>query len=547
MKYRLTFHLKLFIYLIIFFSVLLLMVGGYYYYSVDKQLYTELGNRAQVQAREIAIIPSLIDAVKKRDIAAIATLGNKLKQRSDASFIVIGDQHAIHLYHSEDPAALGKKMVGGDNKDVLAGKSIISLRRGGIGISLRSKAPIMDGNTVIGIVSVGYLKSHIDNLTLGKVGHVLLVILSLLLALFCFSWWFSRNLKKQMFGLEPLEIRLLVRQQKALLESIYEGVIAIDKQHRIAVINHAAKELLGLDGPSYKLRGKPIEEVIKSVPFFANEDMWVTDTHDEICRFNHITVIASRVRIMLKDELQGWVISFRDKNDIHSLSLQLSQVKRYANSLRILRHEQLNWTATLAGLLHLKRYDEAVQYIEAQSESAQVVLDFVSRRFCSPALCGLLLGKYASAHEKGIELLFDPRCQLNEIPAALNETELMSIIGNLIDNAVEATLTCQEAHYPVEVYIHDGEQELVIEIADQGTGIDPNIAERIFEMGVTSKSEGDHGLGLHLVASYVNQAHGIIEVSANQPHGAIFSIFIPKNSSFNQPTETHRDSEHHAY
>lgn len=531
MPLKISFHIKLFIYLIVFFSILLILAGVYYYHDIDKQLYSEMGARAQVQAREIAVIPSLVESVRNQDIDQIDTLVRQLKQRSDASYIVIGDSRGRHLFHSEDSRQIGTAMVGGDNPEVLAGKSIISVRRGGIGISLRSKAPIMDGDRVIGIVSVGYLKTHIDNLTFAKLARILLVILTMFVALFIFSWWFSRNLKKQMFGLEPHEIRLLVRQQKALLESIYEGVIAIDKQHRIAAINHAAKEILTLTEPSNRLRGRPIEEVIKPVPFFSGEEMWINDTHDEICRFNHATVIASRVRIMLEDELQGWVISFRGKNDIHTLSMQLSQVKRYANSLRILRHEQLNWTATLAGLLHLKRYDEAVRYIEAQSESAQVILDFISRRFCSPALCGLLLGKYAAAREKGIEMIFDPRCQLTHIPAALSETELMSIIGNLLDNAVEATLANQTPHYPIEIYIHDGEQELVIEIADQGTGIDPAIADNVFELGVTSKTQGDHGLGLHLVASYVNQAQGFIEVSANQPQGSVFSIFIPKKSS----------------
>lgn len=525
---KVSFHIKLFFYLIIFFSLLLLLLGIYYYHDIDKQLYSELGTRAQVQAREIAVIPTLIDAVKRRDLAGIAQLGDQLKQGSDASYIVIGDAHAVHLFHSEDGEKVGTRMVGGDNQEVLAGKSMISVRPGGIGISLRSKAPIMADDAVIGIVSVGYLKTHIDNLTLTKLARILLVILMTFIALFIFSWWFSRNLKKQMFGLEPREIRLLVRQQKALLESIYEGVIAIDKQLRIAAVNHAAKEILALAPPSHQLRGMPIGDVIKPIPFFTGADIWETDTHDEICRFNGTTVIASRVRIMLEDELQGWVISFRGKNDIHTLSMQLSQVKRYANSLRILRHEQLNWTATLAGLLHLKHYDEAIRYIEAQSESAQVVLDFISSRFCSPALCGLLLGKYATAKEKGIELLFDPRCELSSLPSLLSETEFMSIIGNLLDNAVEATLAREGPHYPIEVYIHDGEKEWVIEIADQGTGIEPALAESLFELGVTSKSEGDHGLGLHLVNSYVNQAHGVIEVSANQPCGSLFSIFIPK-------------------
>ncbi|WP_230492590.1 sensor histidine kinase [Martelella alba] len=175
----------------------------------------------------------------------------------------------------------------------------------------------------------------------------------------------------------------------------------------------------------------------------------------------------------------------------------------------------------------MKRYDEAIRYIEAQSENAQEILDFVSSRFHSPTLCGLLLGKYASAREKGVELLFDPACTLTCRPSSLRETELMSIIGNLLDNAIEATLAREGDRYPVEVYIVGGARELVIEIADQGGGIDPALRERIFELGATSKDNGDHGLGLHLVSSYVDHAGGSIEVAANAPYGTVFSVFIP--------------------
>jgi len=505
-----------------------MVIGIYYYYDQDKQLYAELGARAQVQAREIAMIPSLIDAVKRHDNGDITHLMDGLTQRSDASYIVIGDREGIHLYHSRYPEQVGKSMVGDDNSEVLAGKSIISIRKGGLGISLRSKAPIVDAeNNVIGIVSIGYLKTHIDHLSTGKLLNITAMALLLLLALFIFSWWFSTTMKKQMFSLEPREIGLMVRQQKALLESIFEGVIAIDKEYCIAEINHAAKSLLSLTQASAQLRGRPLAEVIKPIPFLERQTMLAGDTHDEICLFNQVTVIASRVRIMLEDKLQGWVISFRAERDIDSLNIQLSQVKRYADNLRILRHEQLNWTATLAGLLHMKRYPEAIRYIEAQSESAQEILDFVSARFCSPTLCGLLLGKYARAREKGVELLFDPACRLTQIPHRLRETELMSIIGNLLDNAIEATLRRAGEHYPIDVYIVGGDRELVIEIADRGTGVADGDYARIFALGVTTKSTGDHGLGLHLVASYVDRAGGAVEVSANQPYGTVFSVFIP--------------------
>ncbi|KEY57149.1 sensor histidine kinase [Serratia sp. DD3] len=529
MRITLSFHIKLFLCLVACSSVLLTLIGVYTYYNLNTQLHRDLGARAQVQAREIALIPTLITAVEQNNTQDIANLMKQIRAASDASYIVVGDQHTLHLYHSEHPKQLGKPMVGGDNKEVLEGKSIISIREGGIGISLRSKAPILNADDqVIGIVSVGYLKSHIDRLNARTLTQIVFSVLLLLTALFLFSWLLSKNLKRQMFSLEPKEIALLVRQQKALLEAIYEGVIAIDPQLRIITINYAARELLDLKQPMSSLLGQKIGDLIQSQPNFFSASQLEQDTHDEICRFNHIQVIANRVRIMQENELQGWVITFRDKNDINTLSSQLSQVKRYADNLRIMRHEQLNWTATLAGLLHMQRYDEAIRYIEAQSEGAQEILDFISQRFSSATICGLLLGKYASAREKGITLQFDPACQLRQLPAALNETELMSIIGNLLDNAVDATLRCAPPYQAVELYINDSSNELVIEVADHGTGIAAEVRDTLFEQGVTTKHRGDHGIGLHLVASYVSQAHGSIEISDNDPCGTIFSLFIPK-------------------
>jgi two-component system cit operon sensor histidine kinase CitA len=536
---KVSFQIKLFISLVLFFSGLFVLLGVYYYKDVGRQLYQEMSARAKIQAEEIAIIPNLRRSVAEKNIPAINQFMQKVVSHSDASFIVIGDNKGLHLFHSVHADVVGKTLVGGDNAEVLQGKSTTTIRKGGLGISLRSKAPIFDDNgRVVGIVSVGYLTSYLDAITLGKVINIFIAAVLLLVALFVFSWFFTRSIKKQIFSLEPREIGLLVRQQKAMMESIYEGVIAIDRESRIEVINQAARKLLGLSQPTRALRGHAISDVIAPVPFFAAETMLESDTHDEICRFNHLTVIASRVRIMLEDSLQGWVITFRDRNEIDSLSAQLSQVKRYADNLRIMRHEQLNRMTTLSGLLHMERYDEAVNYIQAQSEHAQELLDFISSRFTSPTICGLLLGKAARAREKGVELNFDPLSRMDRPCRGLAEAELISIIGNLLDNAIEATQRATLPHDPVDVLILLNERELIIEVADRGIGIDPAIADRIFERGVTTKRRGDHGIGLYLIASYVTQAGGAIEVSANAPRGTIFSLFIPETGSAPRPVAT---------
>ena len=542
---RVSFQIKLFISLVAFFSVLFLLLGIYYYIDVGKQLYQEMSTRAKIQAEEISLIPNLRQGVEEKDINAIHHFMQKIAAHSDASFIVIGDNKGLHLFHSAFEVRAGSTLVGGDNEEVLRGKSITTIRKGGLGISLRSKAPIFnDAGQVVGIVSVGYLTSYLDRITVNKVVNILIAAVLLLIALFIFSWFFTHSIKKQIFSLEPREIGLLVRQQKAIMESIYEGVIAVDDNLHIEVINQAARKLLGLSLPARELRGRPIHEIITPVLFFAPQTMLLKDTHDEICCFNNLTVLASRVRIMLEDSLQGWVITFRDRNEIDSLSAQLSQVKRYVDNLRIMRHEQLNRMTTLSGMLHMGRYEEAVTFIQAQSEHAQGLLDFISSRFSSPTLCGLLLGKSARGREKGVEINFDPACWMDKPFAPLLEAELVSIIGNLLDNAIEATQRAPLPHEPVDVLIKLNEQELIIEVADQGVGIHPAIRERIFERGITTKTHGDHGIGLYLIENYVTQADGSIEVTDNRPRGAIFSLFIPATGIARRPAQELEDTDY---
>ena len=199
---------------------------------------------------------------------------------------------------------------------------------------------------------------------------------------------------------------------------------------------------------------------------------------------------------------------------------------------------------TLSGLLHMERYDEAIRYLQAQSEHAQELLDFISSRFSSPTLCGLLLGKAARAREKGVELVFDPGCQMSRPAHLLVEAELISIIGNLLDNAIEATQRARLPHEPVEVLILQNERELIIEVADRGVGIAPSIRDRIFDRGMTTKCNGDHGIGLYLISSYVTQVGGTIEVSDNAPRGTIFSLFIPETGQIQRPAPTLEDQNY---
>ncbi len=231
--------------------------------------------------------------------------------------------------------------------------------------------------------------------------------------------------------------------------------------------------------------------------------------------------------VIIDQEPRGWVISFRSKDDINTLSLQLSQIQQYADNLRAVQHEYRNRISTIAGLLYLKRYDNALALIQQQSESHQKVLDFIVENVKNHHLAGLLIGKYYRAKELGLELVFDPACYVDRLPSSLTQNEWISIVGNLLDNAYNASLRQPSGSRQIDCLINSEGKEVIVEVADHGCGIDANIRERIFERGITSSENGDHGIGLWLVKSYVNQAGGVIVVDNNIPEGTIFTLYIP--------------------
>ncbi|OCG06636.1 histidine kinase [Gilliamella sp. wkB178] len=526
-KIQLSFTTKLFLSLLIFSLICIAFLQSYIWNATETALYRSLGEKAQIQAKEVAVIPSLIKYVEERDTNKIAELVSGIFKQSDASYIVIGDASAYRLYHTAN-SPLYSPMIGGDNQEVLSGNSSITISKGSLGLALRGKAPILDQGRVIGIVSVGYMIDDIYELHKQQFIPFISFCSLLFAGLFIFSLLFAKAIKKQMFNLEPKEIALLVKSQKSIMESIFEGIIAIDLDYKIININQSARRMLDIKISDHKLLHHDLCDFIKSTDFLYGCDNQTEDIHDHICYFNNIIVIANRIRIIIDEQIQGWVITFRNYDDINLLSMQLTQVTQYVDNLRALRHEHLNWMATLSGLIYMKRYDDAQAFITLHSADNQQNLDFITEHFKVAAVCGLLIGKYSKAHEIGLQLIFDPACQLNSIPAAITETEFMSILGNLLDNAFNACLKNTLGNKTIYLYLNDATDEIVLEVSDQGCGVDESIRDSIFEPGVTSQETKEHGIGLHLVSTYVTKANGYITFEDNEPYGTIFSVFIPK-------------------
>ncbi|HCI6963421.1 TPA: sensor histidine kinase [Klebsiella pneumoniae] len=523
---RRSFQNRIFL-LILFTSTIVMLAMSWYLTDItEERLHYQVGQRALIQAMQISAMPELVEAVQKRDLARIKALIDPMRSFSDATYITVGDASGQRLYHV-NPDEIGKSMEGGDSDEALINaKSYVSVRKGSLGSSLRGKSPIQDETgKVIGIVSVGYTIEQLENWLSLQISSLLIpMAIMLLLLLYC-ARRFSLHIKKQMLNMEPQQLSQLLIQQSVLFESVFEGLIAIDSDYKITAINQTARRLLNLSQPEPTLIGKRISSVISQEVFFYDAPQ--TNKKDEIVTFNQIKVIASRMAVILNNEPQGWVISFRSKDDINTLSLQLSQVQQYADNLRAVQHEHRNLISTIAGLLFLKRYNQALELIQQQPESHQKVIDFIARNFQDNHLAGLLIGKYYRAKELGLELIFDPACFVDRLPTALSHNEWISIVGNLLDNAYNASLRQPQGSKQIECLINSDGQEVIIEIADQGCGIDEALRDRIFERGVTSSASKDHGIGLWLVRSYVEQAGGSIVVENNIPFGTIFTLYIP--------------------
>lgn len=227
--------------------------------------------------------------------------------------------------------------------------------------------------------------------------------------------------------------------------------------------------------------GKPIVEVVRPADFFTEQID--EKRQDVVANFNGLSVIANREAIRSGDDLLGAIISFRSKDEISTLNAQLTQIKQYVESLRTLRHEHLNWMSTLNGLLQMKEYDRVLAMVQGESQAQQQLIDSLREAFADRQVAGLLFGKVQRARELGLKMIIVPGSQLSQLPPGLDSTEFAAIVGNLLDNAFEASLRSDEGNKIVELFLSDEGDDVVIEVADQGCGVPESLRDKIFEQG----------------------------------------------------------------
>ncbi|HYK73852.1 MAG TPA: sensor histidine kinase [Pseudoneobacillus sp.] len=513
--------------------IVIIFMGGIFEFTfrnmMESNLKHEKGAKALAVAQTISDIPSIQEAFYTENPSdIIQPIAEKIRKQVGAEFIVIGNLDEVRYSHP-NPKRLGQKMVGGDNGLAFKGIAAISESTGTLGPSLRGKAPIFSQGKVIGVVSVGYLQTDIKKEVARIQRKFLIVTFFILLGGLIASLLISLNIKRAIFGLEPKEIAWMYQEKHAILESIHEGIIAIDTEGRITVVNETAHKILDVPN-QVLLRGKRIEEVIENTQLLNVVNSGQAE-YDREFMINKEIFLTNRIPILNNHgEVIGAVASLRNKSELSNLLQELSHVKAYAEGLRAQTHEYSNRLYTLLGLIQLGSYKEAIDFISKEVDVAQGFIHFLMRDIPDPIIAGFILGKISLASELKIDFRVDRDSSFRDVPEYINRDRLVTIIGNLVNNAFDAVRENGKDEKKVTLFLTDLGKDLIIEIEDNGKGIDSESTNHIFEKGFTTKNSNHNaGIGLSLVQESIKGFGGTVTFSSTMGEGTIFTVAIPKS------------------
>ena len=458
---------------------------------------------------------------------AIQDLAMQVMHATGASYVVIIDLNRVRHSHPM-PALIGQQVA--EPIVTMDGQVHYTVDSGSTGRSANGKAPLYgpDG-TMVGEVSVGMRESSVTATLIGELPLMAVWFGCALLAGLLVSIFVAGRLKRRTFGLELHEIALLFQEREAVLHGIREGMIALDKRDRVVVMNDEARRLADLGAVAL---GERLEDVL--APGRLRDVLTGTiEGKDQVILTDDFCLTVNRMPVMLGGKPNGAVITLRDRTELAGLLRELDTVRGLTDALRAQQHEFSNRMHTVAGLLELGEHEEALRYLTDLTGAEAAMAESLRERIASPLVVGLLLAKSTIAAERGIELAVTEESWMGDIP--LREQAVTTILGNLIDNALDAL--SGDGFEPgrpgrIDVSIVEDEDAIRISVIDNGPGLPEGAAATVFIDGYTTKpNRGDvhRGLGLALVHRIVQRLGG--DISATEGPGAEFAVRLPKEAA----------------
>lgn len=502
-------------------AIVLLAAGaglGAAIWQARHELDAQFEERALVIAESVASMDEVQAALVAGDPGhGIQATAESVRRSTGASYVVVTDRRGIRYSHP-NPSLIGQP-VDENPAPVLAGRTWVGVQQGTLGVAARGKAPIRNaGGQVIGMVSVGFPESRVSARLLTELpGYATTVLIALALGALG-SILLAARVKRVTFGLEPHQIAGLLQEREATLQRISEGALATDRDGRITLVNDAAKRLLELDDSAV---GRKLGQLLPPGRLLAFLSGQLNDA-DEVVMVGGRALVASRRPVSLRDRELGFVTTFRDATELARIAPRVG-ITGLTDALRAQAHEFSNRLHTIAGLVELGRGEEAMELIAQTSAVQQELTEAIVARVGDPVLAALLLAKAAVAGERGIELQVT---EASSTGGVLDHDDLITLLGNLIDNAMEAVAGRPGAAVEVAVGVH--EDALVLRVRDNGPGIPEDLLDEVFREGFSTKRRPGgrrRGFGLTLIRGTAERVGGSVHVENRD--GAVFTVRIP--------------------
>lgn len=504
-------------------SVLFILVSVLIIRIIIGQVQEDIGQQAMVIGRIVAQTPAVQRAIlSDKPSEVLQPLSEQWRISSEAAFVIVANMDQVRLSHPI-PANVGTHLADLYRDPVLRGEEYLYIAKGSLPSSIRANVPIynIEGDKQIGFVSIGFYLTSVYKDTLEKFIPILyLFLIAIVLSIFG-SMFIARNIKKSILGLEPHEIATIVKEKQATLEAIREGVIAVDKNGFIRLLNNEATSLLGVT-PELAY-GQHIDTILPQnrLDVVITKDQSV---YDEEQKVNDIIIFSNSVPITVDNQVVGAVISFRDRTEIHRLAEELTGVHRFVDVLRAQSHEFKNKLHTIAGLIQLERYEEAVDFTIDSGVEKQEVVDWLTSRIVDSTICGLLIGKVSHMRELGIAFSITPDTILTNLPTNMTSGDIALIIGNFLQNSIDAVAEATDKCIVLSIIQYT--DRLEISVQNSGQQISAAVAEKIYQRGFTTK-QGNSGLGLALILDKITLVYGKIYHRNLIEGGVEFIVCLP--------------------
>ncbi len=497
------------------------LATGLFLAPLGDQLDDQAMRRALAIAQTTAAQPQLAEDLRGTSATVdgpVQREAERIRKATRAEYVVVMDRQGVRWSHTE-PAEIGRH-VSTDPSDALAGQEVMEIDEGTLGRSARGKVPLRDRDgDIVGAVSVGIAYDSVRARLIHSIPELLAYAGGALAVGTLAAWLVSRRVQRQTRDLAFSDIAGLLAEREAMLHGIREGVVALDRTGRIRLLNDEAQRLLGVGN-----------QVVGSTPDEAfGKGRTAEVLAGRAAGTDLLTVRGTRVLVANRMPTGdgGSVATLRDRTELEELGRELDSTRGLIDALRAQDHEYANRMHTLLGLLELEMYDEAVEFAGEVIGTHRDTAEEVTEKIKDPLLAALLVGKATVAAERGVALRISGRTRLPD--RVIDARGLVTIVGNLVDNALDAV--AGTAHARVEAELYAEGRTAVLIVRDTGPGIPAELRELIFTEGWSTKKPPAHrerGIGLAMVRRLAERQGGSATVDDAAGGGAEFTVVLPE-------------------